>query len=214
MSEKMVKLRFIDHVLDGNGNPVPHATKPGQWARHGGQIPLIDKETGYPRSVFPGEMFEVDKHIADDLLQARPGVIVLEAEYQKRAVKIESRRVEVEAQRDALAAVYKIGEKRKAARARLAQQIETAKADSLREDLEEAQADRPGAPWQQRRDPDAHVKELGQLRAEMTAERQASEARIRDLEAKLLALAEAKAPAGKPAAVEDKDEGGDKGKRK
>lgn len=124
MSEKLVKLRFIDHVVNADGEFEPHPTKPGALARHGGQIPLIDKETGFPKAVLPGEMFEVEKSIADELIGARPGVIILESEYAKRRVRAEARYEADDPRRNGLAVVYRRDAAAREARAKLAQKVE------------------------------------------------------------------------------------------
>lgn len=124
MNEKLVKLRFVDHVVNADGEFEQHPTKPGTLARNGGQIPLIDKETGFPKAILPGEMFEVEKSIADELIAARPGVIILESEYAKRRVKAEARYEANDPRRNGLAGVYRRDAKAREARASIAQKVE------------------------------------------------------------------------------------------
>lgn len=118
------KLRYVDLVTDTNGMPVPHPTKPGQIARNGGQIPLIG-EDGYPHAVLPGDVFEVDRVIAEDLLRAhaQTGMVVLESDYQKRKIRIDSQRPADDPARNALASVYQAQTAQKEAARRLAAKV-------------------------------------------------------------------------------------------
>lgn len=185
-----IKLRFIEHVLDDNGDPVPHPTKTGAWAKHGGQIPLID-ENGLPRSVLPGEMFEVDPHIAEDLLRARPGVIVRESDYQKQRVRIERQRDENDAQRYALAGQYQQDKKRRDAEAKLAAQVEQSRRERL------ADGERQLAPAQP--DLSAQLEAMeARLRAAAEEREARDKARIQELERRLAELSIPPAPEPKP----------------
>lgn len=134
---QLVKLRFVDYVVDSRGEPMPHPTKPGQLARNGGQIPLIDPETKLPRCMLPGDVFEVEKVIADDLLSthAQTGLVVLESEYQKRKFRADTAKAEDDADRHALAGVYQSQAAQKVAARRLAAQLRRQQAADLAEHL-------------------------------------------------------------------------------
>jgi hypothetical protein len=127
----------VDYVVDSKtGDPLPHPTKPGQLARNGGQIPIVDPETKLPRSYLPGDVFEVDKVIAEDLLatHAQTGLVVLESEYQKRKIRFETARAADDAERYALAGVYQSQEAQKIAARKLAAQVRRQRRADLAEE--------------------------------------------------------------------------------
>ncbi len=191
MSTKKVQLRFIDHIIDDSGNPLAHPTKEGQWARNGGQIPLVGDD-GEVLCALPGDVFEVEPHIAKDLMATRPGVIVLESEFQKRAVKVESKRAADDVQRFALKLSLVKDKSQRAALIRMAAAVEKSRRQELQAQL--ASLDAPKV------DPTELVlAKLAEMEKQAARDRADSATRIAALEQQLKAQPElSKGPAPKP----------------
>ncbi len=192
--EKLVTLRFVDHIVDENGKPQLHLTKQGELARNGGKIPLIQPD-GTIVCKLPGDVFEVSQDLADDLMGARPGVIVLESDYQKRAVRIESARAVDDMQRFVLSAQFTQDKATRAAQTRLLAQLEKKR----REDLRAAVAELETAPTPAGES--ALMEQLAKMEKRAEEREKAAADRIAALEDELRKRAEAPKAQDGPAPV-------------